>query len=86
MRKRFNPNQIASSDNYPASKRVHKEYLHRLHNERLEEIRSLIDEVPVTRNSSRYVHSYIKVFGQTISLSPSEAKRAEEAGYKVYHY
>lgn len=65
MRKRFNPNTICSSSNYEQSKKVHKRFIARVHEENIE----VISTIKVTTRN-RY---YVRCFGKLVEITKEEA-------------
>lgn len=77
MRKRFNPNAVCSSENYSASKRIHKELLQERHNSfsvNMATFSSVEGEgkkaalLPVAKSHMVTIH----VFGQPVKVTQEE--------------
>ena len=69
-RHRVNPNAICSSKNYRQSKKLHMNMLKRNHEVFMEMV--IKGEIVIKRQA------YIKVFGNLIAITPSEAVRFEK--------
>lgn len=69
-RYRVNPNAICSSKNYKQSKKLHMDMLKRNHEVFME--MAIKGEIVTKRQA------YIKVFGNLIAITPSEAVRFEK--------
>lgn len=84
MRQRINRNAICSSDNYAASKRLHREYLAEIHKARIENINmfSSSSEKSIGKVIGR---PYVNVFGHKVFLSPSEAERTKAVNINVHY-
>lgn len=84
MRQRINREAICSSDNYALSRKLHKEYLKETHQARVKNINMLSSstENPVGKAIGR---PYVKVFGNKVFLSISEAENAIAVGINVHH-
>lgn len=85
MRPRFNRNAVCSSKNYPASKRIHRQYLKDTHDERVKEIEAMkIDfSKPIIRHNHQ--RPYIIVFGTKVVLNQEDTIHASRAGMRVYY-
>lgn len=69
-RYRVNPNAVCSSKNYKQSKKLHMNMLKRNHEVFME--MAIKGEIVIKRQA------YIKVFGNLIAITPSEAVRFEK--------
>lgn len=69
-RYRINPNAVCSSKNYKQSKRIHMNMLKRNHEVFMEMV--LKEEIVIKRQA------YMKVFGNLIAITPSEAAKFEK--------
>lgn len=69
-RYRINTNAICSSKNYKQSKKLHMDMLKRNHEVFMEMV--LKEEIVIKRQA------YIKVFGNLMAITPSEAVRFEK--------
>lgn len=69
-RYRVNPNAICSSENYKQSKKLHMDMLKRNHEVFMEMV--IKEEIVIKRQA------YIKVFGNLIAITSSEAARFEK--------
>lgn len=69
-RYRINPNAICSSKNYKQSKKLHMNTLNRNHEVFMEMV--IKEEIVIKRQA------YIKVFGNLIAITSSEAARFEK--------
>lgn len=84
MRKRVNPNAVCSSKNYALSKRLHREYLERTHDDRMMSISMMsfsIENPTVTH----WTRAYLLVFGKKVYLSREEVQKAIDSGYYVHY-
>ena len=70
-RYRINPNAICSSKNYKQSKKLHMDMLKRNHEVFMEMV--IKEEIVIKRQA------YIKVFGNLIAITSSEAAKFEKA-------
>lgn len=66
MRKRINPMAICSSENYVASKRVHRQFINSEHSRNKSMLESINQSIPKV--------AYTKVFGKEYRLTPQEIK------------
>ena len=82
MRQRINRAAICSSDNYAASKRLHREYLKNTHEDRVANIAMMSVTTSVTNHIGR---PYTNIFGHKVYLNASEASMANEAGITVHY-
>ena len=69
-RHRLNPNAICSSKNYEQSKKLHMDMLKKNHKVFMEMV--IKEEIVIKRQA------YIKVFGNLMAITPSEAARLEK--------
>ena len=69
-RYRINPNVICSSENYRQSKKLHMDMLERNHKVFMEMV--IKGEIVIKKQA------YIKVFGNLMAITPSEAVRLEK--------
>ena len=69
-RRRVNPNAICSSENYKQSKKLHMDMLKRNHEVFMEMV--IKEEIVIKRQA------YIKVFGNLMAITSSEAARFEK--------
>ena len=69
-RRRVNPNAICSSENYKQSKKLHMDMLERNHKVFMEMV--IKGEIVIKKQA------YIKVFGNLMAITPSEAVRLEK--------
>ena len=69
-RYRVNPNAICSSENYKQSKKLHMDMLKRNHEVFMEMV--IKGEIVIKKQA------YIKVFGNLMAITPSEAERFEK--------
>ena len=81
MRQRINRAAICSSDNYAASKRLHREYLKSTHKDRVANIAMM----SVTNVVNHIGRPYTNIFGHKVYLNTSEASMANEAGITVHY-
>ena len=82
MREHINRAAICSSDNYAASKRLHREYLKSTHESRVANISMMSVTTSVTNHIGR---PYTNIFGHKVYLNASEASMANEAGITVHY-
>ena len=82
MREHINRAAICSSDNYVASKRLHREYLKSTHEDRVANIAMMSVTTSVTNHIGR---PYTNIFGHKVYLNASEASMANEAGITVHY-
>lgn len=66
MRKRFNRNRIASSDNYSRSRKCKRDFLIETHLKNIDLIKEITQSIKMP---------YIKVFGKEVCISREEASR-----------
>ena len=69
-RYRINPNAVCSSKNYEQSKKLHMDMLKRNHKVFMEMV--IKGEIVIKKQA------YIKVFGNLMAITPSEAERFEK--------
>lgn len=81
MRQRINRAAICSSDNYAASKRLHREYLKSTHEDRVANIAMM----SFTDKGKHIGRPYTNIFGHKVYLNASEASKANEAGITVHY-
>lgn len=84
MRKRFNPNALCSSENYAQSRRAHKEFLERTHDERMKPI-SMMSFSFENPKVTHWTKAYIQVFGKKMYLERGDVQRTVDAGYNVHY-
>lgn len=72
MRRKFNPAQVCSSENYEESKQAHREFIRRFHSENIEEIQHISESIVISQKC------YVKCFGRLIEITEIEATRIEE--------
>lgn len=71
-RKHFNPNRLCSSEGYETSRKVHREFIRRQHEENVSEIKEIIESTTVQ-------HCYVKCFGKLVEITETEALRIEQS-------
>lgn len=81
MRQRINRAAICSSDNYVASKRLHREYLKNTHEDRVANIAMM----SFTSTGNHIGRPYAYIFGHKVYLNASEADMANKAGIDVHY-
>lgn len=84
MRTRIHPTAICGSRNYQASRRMHWEYLKRIHKDRLEVINLMTFSIENLKVNP-HVKPFIQIFGKRLYLNPSEIDRAKNTEYEIYH-
>ena len=81
MRQRISRAAICSSDNYAASKRLHREYLKSTHEDRVANIAMM----SYTGKGKHIGRPYACVFGHKIYLNASEANMVKGAGIDIHY-
>lgn len=84
-RQRFKADALCSSRNYRASKRVHKDYLKRTHEDRVKEIESMTFKITNPRVVHHCGRPYLMIFGHKVRICKDEVERAIAAGYAIHY-
>lgn len=71
-RQHFNPNRICSSENYETSRKVHRDFIRRQHEQNIIEIREITESITVQR-------CFVSCFGKPIEITEIEALRIEQS-------
>lgn len=89
MRKRINTAAICSSANYVQSKKAHREYLERTHEERVASIslmaKSTKEEAQTPKVPKVFTRAWIMFCGKKKYLEKYDIQRTIEAGFKVHY-
>lgn len=72
-RKRINLNAVCSSENYKSSKKLHNDYVKEWHNQHIEEIKVITENIVARK---RY---FVSVFGELVEITETEAYRIEKS-------
>jgi hypothetical protein len=75
MRPRFKVNRLCSSENYEASKRVHKRDIIKSHNENQEIINNITSSIK---------QAYISVFGKLMPITEEEVIKIQNSYTIIY--
>lgn len=73
MRKRVNLNAVCSSENYELSRRLHQEYIKRLHSENILEVKRITESIAIRKKC------FVSCFGKLIEITEIEATRIEQS-------
>lgn len=72
MRKKFKSERVCSSENYTQSRRIHAEYLIRLHDQNSIEIQKITESISVK-------HYFVSCFGKLVEITRAEAIKIEQS-------
>lgn len=89
MRKRIDACALCSSDNYALSKKAHREFLERTHEERIASIslmaKSSKEEAESPKVPKVFTRAWIMFCGKKRYLEKYDIQRTIEAGFKVHY-